>query len=197
MRTDEKIIKHKIGLLQLAEILGSVSQACKVMGYSRDSFYRFKELYDQDGKLALQDMSRKKPLVKKRVEPQAEEAVVDFAVAKPAYGQLRVSNELKKQGIFISPGGVRSVWLRHDLETFQKRLNALEAKAAQEHFILTEDQLQAMEKAKQEKEAHGEIETEHPGYLGAQDTYYSGHDQKDRPDLSADLYRHLHQGRLC
>jgi len=142
-------------------------------------------------------MSRTKPLVKKRVEPQAEEAVVDFAVAKPAYGQLRVSNELEKQGIFISPGGVRSVWLHHDLETFQKRLKALEAKAAQEHFILTEDQLQAMEKAKQEKEAHGEIETEHPGYLGAQDTYYSGHDQKDRPDLSADLYRHLHQGRLC
>ena len=64
-------------------------------------------------------MSRKKPLVKKRVEPQAEEAVVDFAVAKPAYGQLRVSNELKKQGIFISPGGVRSVWLRHDLEPFR------------------------------------------------------------------------------
>ena len=81
-------------------------------------------------------MSRKKPLVKKRVEPQAEEAVVDFAVAKPAYGQLRVSNELKKQGIFISPGGVRSVWLRHDLETFQKRLKALEAKAAQELSLI-------------------------------------------------------------
>jgi len=197
MTTDEKIIKNKIGLLQLAEMLGNVSQACKVMGYSPDSFYRFKELYDQGGELALQDMSRKKPLVKNRVEPRVEEAVVDFAIAKPAYGQLRVSNELKKQGIFISPGGVRSVWLRHDLETFQKRLKALEAKAAQEHFILTEDQLQAMEKAKQEKEAHGEIETEHPGYLGAQDTCYSGHDQKDRPDLSADLYRHLHQGRLC
>ena len=120
-----------------------------------------------------------------------------FCYCQAAYGQLRVSNELKKQGIFISPGSVRSVWLHHDLETFQKRLKALEAKAAQEHFILTEDQLQTMEKAKQEKEAHGEIETEHPGYLGAQDNYYSGHDQKDRPDLSADLYRHLHQGRLC
>jgi transposase InsO family protein len=93
---------------------------------------------------------------------------------KPAFGQLRVSNELKKQGMFVSPGGVRSIWVRHDLETFRKRLKALEAKVAQESWILTEDQLKALEKAKEEKEAHGEIETAHPGYLIAQDTYYVG-----------------------
>lgn len=96
--------------------------------------------------------------------------VVGIAVDKPAYGQVWVSNELNKQGLFISPGGVRSVWLRHDPETFKKRLKALEAKAAQENLILTEEQLRALEPAKQEKEAHGEIETEHPGNLGAQDT---------------------------
>ena len=175
MNTDQKIIKNKVGLLNLAEMLGSVSEACKVMGYSRDSFYRFKELYEKGGELALKEISRRKPCIKNRVEPQIEQAIVELAIEQPAYGQVRIANELTQRGIFVSPSGVRSVWLRHDLQTFAKRLKALETKLAQEPgHVLTESQVQAMEKAKQEKEAHGEIETAHAGYLGAQDTYYVG-----------------------
>jgi transposase InsO family protein len=175
MNTDQKIIKNKVGLLNLSEMLGSVSEACKVMGYSRDSFYRFKELYDKGGELALKEISRRKPIPKNRVEPEIEKAVIELAIEYPAYGQVRVANELTKRGQFVSPTGVRSIWLRNDLQTFARRLKALEARLVQNQgMVLTEQQIRAMEKAKQEKEAHGEIETAHPGYLGAQDTYYVG-----------------------
>lgn len=174
MTNAEKVIKNKMGLIRLAEQLGNVSQACKIIGYSRDSFYRFKELYDEQGEEGLRELSRRKPNPKNRVDPVVEEAVLKIALENPALGQLRVSNTLKQDGIFVSPGGVRSIWLRHGLETFKKRLKALEEKAAAENLVLTESQLQAMEQAKEQRETQGEIETEHPGYLGAQDTYYVG-----------------------
>ncbi|APC91430.1 Mobile element protein [Francisella sp. MA067296] len=98
-----------------------------------------------------------------------------MAYEYPAYGQHRVSNELAKQGILVSGSGVRSIWLRHDLENFKKRLIALETKVAQDGFILTEAQLQALEKEKAKKVTTGEIETHHPGYLGSQDSYYIGY----------------------
>ncbi|MEM6812754.1 MAG: IS481 family transposase [Pseudomonadota bacterium] len=171
---NKKIINNRLGLLNLAEELGNISKACKVMGFSRDTFYRYREAYDENGVEGLLETNRSRPNKKNRVNQVIEDAVIKFAFDEPAYGQTRVSNELRKKGIDVSPCGVRSIWLRHDLEVFSKRLKSLEVKAAKENLIFTESQLEALERKKEEKLAHGEIETEHPGYLGSQDTFYVG-----------------------
>lgn len=170
----QNVIKHKVGLLNLAAELGNVSRACKVMGFSRDTFYRYQAARDEGGVEALIDANRRKPNPKNRVEEAIEAAVTAFALEQPAFGQLRVSNELRQRGVFVSPSGVRSVWLRHDLESFKKRLLALERHMAETGGILTEAQVQALERKQDDDVAHGEIETAHPGYLGSQDTFYVG-----------------------
>jgi transposase InsO family protein len=168
------IIKHKIGLLNLAEELGNISKACRIMGFSRDTFYRYQNAVEQGGIEALIDQSRRKPNLKNRVDEQTEAAVVAYAIDQPAHGQVRASNELRKRGVFISPSGVRCVWLRNNLSCFKDRIKALEEKSARENFILTESQVQALERKKHDDVVAGEIETAHPGYLGSQDTYYVG-----------------------
>lgn len=171
---NQNVIKHKVGLLNLAAELGNVSRACKVMGFSRDTFYRYQAAVADGGVEALLDANRKKPNFRNRIEESIETAVAAFALEQPAFGQVRVSNELRKRGTFVSPSGVRSVWLRRDLESFKKRLVALEKHVAATGEVLTEAQVVALERKQDDDVAHGEIETAHPGYLGSQDTFYVG-----------------------
>ena len=174
LHTNNPIIKHKAGLLNLAEELNNVSKACKIMGVSRDTFYRYQELAEEGGIEALVNRSRRVPNLKNRTDEATERAVIEFAVEFPAHGQHRTSNELRKKGVFISGSGVRSIWQRHSLENFRKRLKALEEKVANEGFTLNDAQIAALEKKAHDDEASGEIETAHPGYLGSQDTFYVG-----------------------
>ena len=173
-QSTQRIIRNKIGLLNLAEELGNVSKACRMMGVSRDTFYRYQSARDEGGLEALLEKPRTNPNLKNRVDPQIESSVLDFSMEYPAHGQVRVSNELRKQGVFVSPSGVRSIWLRHSLQSRKLRLRALEKRVVDEGLVLTEAQVVALEKQKSSDVAHGEIETEHPGYLGSQDTYYVG-----------------------
>lgn len=174
LNTTDKVIKHKVGLLNLAEELGNVSKACQVMGLSRDTFYRYKAAVEEGGVESLLEKSRRKPNPKNRVDERIEQAIIDYAIEQPAHGQVRASNELRKRGISVSPTGVRGAWLRHDLACFRDRLRALEAKVAEDGLVLTESQVVALEKKQHDDEAAGEIETAHPGYLGSQDTFYVG-----------------------
>jgi transposase InsO family protein len=174
LENNVRIIKHKVGLLNLAEELGNVSRACKTMGLSRDTFYRYKAAVEQGGVESLFDKSRRQPNLKNRVDDLTEQSVLTHAIDYPAHGQLRVSNELRKAGVFVSPSGVRSIWLRHGLANFKDRLKVLEAKVAEQGLILTEAQVAALEKKRQDDEVCGEIDTAHPGYLGSQDTFYVG-----------------------
>lgn len=117
-----KVIRAKVGLLELARQLNSVTQACKVMGYSRDSFYRFRDLYATGGEAALVDIVRTRPLLKNRIPPEMEKAIMELALELPAHGQIRIANEMLKRHAFkISAAGVRGVWQRNDMETMAKR----------------------------------------------------------------------------
>ena len=130
LHSNERIIKHKVGLLNLAEELGNVSKACQMMGLSRDTFYRYRDAVEDGGVEALLERPRRAPNLKNRVDLETENAVVAYAVEYPAHGQVRVSNELRKRGVFVSASGVRSIWMRHGLANFKARLKALEAKVA-------------------------------------------------------------------
>ena len=141
MTSQEKIIKNRIGLLRLAEELGNVSQACKYLGYSRDTFYRYKEVFETGGIEALREESRRgKPNFKNRICAETEARILTLSIDQPAWGPLRMKNELLKEGISISTSGIRGIWNRHGMGRMEQRLEKLEEKAAKENLILTESQ---------------------------------------------------------
>ena len=102
MTTQDKLVRRKLSLLELAEYLKNVSQACKINGVSRQHFYDIKKAYEEHGLEGLKEKTRRKPCLKNRVAPEVEEAVVKMAIEYPAYGQARASNELRKDGILVS-----------------------------------------------------------------------------------------------
>lgn len=100
------------------------------MGMSRDTFYRYKAAVDEGGVDALFERIRRKSKLANRIDQATEEVVIKSAFTFQAYGQACTSNELRKQGVFVSSSSVRSIGFRHDLMNFKARLKALEAKVA-------------------------------------------------------------------
>jgi len=169
MTKDQYIINRKLNIIELGEKLGNISEACRRLGVSRQHFYDLKSEIEENGIQGLLEKSRRKPRKGNRVSDDIEQKILDYSLEFPTHGQVRVSNELlKNQGVSISGGGVRGVWLRFQLETKALRLKRLEKWSAENSNVLTESQVQALESAKEEKQAHGTIETHHPGFLFGQ-----------------------------
>ena len=175
MTQSQYIIKRKMNVVELAQTLGNISEACRNLGVSRQHYYDIKSAISEDGIDGLLEKSRKQPRIANRLSLEIEEKILAYSLEFPTHGQKRVCNELKKVGINISDGGVRGVWGRHNLLRKKERLKRLENYAAESGLVLTEAQVAALENAKEEKQAHGEIETFHPGFLLGQDTYYVGY----------------------
>ena len=175
MTQQQYLINRKLNIVEFADTMKNITKACKRLGVSRQHYYDIKKAIEEEGIQGLMEKSRRGPRVGNRCAPETEKAILDYCLEEPTHGQVRVSNELKRKGIHISAGGVRSVWLRHSLENKKLRLKRLEQWSREENNILTESQVKALEEQKLEKEAHGEIETHHSGFLVAQDTYYVGY----------------------
>ena len=175
MTQRQYIINRKLNILELGATLGNISAACRKLGISRQHFYDIKDAIAEDGLEGLLEKTRSMPRIGNRVAPEIEKRVLAYSLDNPTHGQTRTANELNKQGIVISAGGIRGVWMRHQLETKGLRLKRLEKWAAENMGLLTESQVQALEEAKGEREAYGEVESPHPAFLVAQDTCYVGY----------------------
>jgi transposase InsO family protein len=175
MTQRQYIINRKLNIVELGTTLGNISEACRKLGISRQHYYDIKTAIEEEGLEGLLEKSRRSPRIGNRVAPEIEQKVLEYSLEFPTHGQTRAANELKKKGTILSAGGVRSIWLRHNLQTKGLRLKRLEQWAAETSNILTESQVQALEQAKQEQEVHGEMESPHPGFLVAQDTCYVGY----------------------
>src|SRR4030081_2768719 len=167
----QKIISARGGRMELANQLEKVSKACKMMGYSRDSFYRFKELYDKGGELALQEISRKKLILANRTAPEIEARIVEFSLEQPAFGQIRVANEMRKLGHSISPAGVRGVWQRHAGHSLGE--------------------------SQDRKGGSRRVRERMPGLLRRAGHVLCWQHERGRPHLPTDLHRHLFESDVC
>lgn len=166
--------RRKLSLLQLAEELGNVSKACRIMGFHRDTFYEVRRAFQVGGTAALIE-ERRGPRAPhpNRVSEEVEQSVLAYSLEHPTHGQQRVANELRMKDLQVSPAGVRGVWLRHGLETRHKRLLRLEQQLGNDTFVLSDEQIALLERHSVDFRCR-HVEASRPGELLNQDTFYWG-----------------------
>ena len=170
----EKIARRKLSLLQLAQEMGSVSKACRIVGYSRQQFYEIRRNFQTYGAEGLVDrVAGPRDPHPNRVSAEIEEAILEYALEHPAHGPQRTADELLLRGTQVSAGGVRGVWSRHNLLTKHERLLRLEEKVRGKKISLSEEQVRLLERFSPEfRERH--IEVHFTGELVSVDTFFVG-----------------------
>jgi transposase len=131
-------IKHKVDLLNLVEDLGNVSKACKALGISRNTFYRYKTAVTKDGHKALLPKVKYRQNQNNKAKTTLEQSVLTYSLKHPKSGQAIVSQELWIRGVKVSPSGVRNIWVKYGLTTAANRLDAFNAKEGSGN-LLTQD----------------------------------------------------------
>jgi len=137
-------VQDKLNLLELVGKTGNVAEACRASGFSRDSYYRFKKLYNSHGVDGLKKSNRKKALLKNRISKKIEAAVIDYSLKDTLQSSVSISQSLKEKGITVSSGGVRNIWVRNNMETIQKRFEALERIALIDESELSQEQIKTL-----------------------------------------------------
>ena len=173
MTAEKKIAQKRLTLLQVAESLRNVSEACRRQGVSRSQFYEYKRAFQEGGLKGLLD---RPPIAKSfpsETPAEVREKVIKLSIEHPAWGPLRISDNLRLAGISVSPSTVRNLWIKEGLESRYKRILRLEEEKNGKGIELTEEQIKLLEKANpcfRERR----VESAYPGYLLSQDTFFVG-----------------------
>jgi len=173
MTAKEKIAQNKLTLLQLAERLRSVSEACRRRGVSRSQFYEYKRAFQEEGFSGLMDRPPLPRSFPNETPAEVREKILKLSIEHPAWGQVRVSDQLRLEGGQVSPSTIRNIWLKEGLERKYKRILRLEEQRAGQEVERTEEQIRLLEKANPCFRERN-VESLYPGYLLSQDTFMVG-----------------------
>jgi transposase InsO family protein len=173
MTAKEKLAQKRLTLLQVAEKLGNVSKACQLHGVSRSQFYDYKRAFQEHGWEGLIDKPPIPGPHPNELSQETKARILALSLAHPTFGQQRIADQLSLEGVSVSASSVRNLWVKENLETRYKRLLRLEEQHGREGFELTAEQIRLIEKANPcFRERH--VESEYPGQLLCQDTFYVG-----------------------
>jgi transposase InsO family protein len=174
MPPEEKVARHRLSVLELAEALGNVSEACRHRGMTRTQFYEYKRRFQTHGLAGLKDLPPVHKTHPQTTAPETVARILALALEHPAWGCCRLSALLKLEGTPVSSPTVQGILIKHGLGSRFERLLRLEEKAASEPIELTAEQVRLIERANPAF-AERHVESSKPGELLCQDLFYVGH----------------------